>query len=56
MLYFEAKRIISAYQNKEGSIESLIANSQFQVSVIIFHYELNVHGQQTKFITLFDFK
>jgi hypothetical protein len=35
MAYFESKRIITAYQNKEGSIESLIAKSVFTVSNII---------------------
>jgi hypothetical protein len=35
MLYFESKRIITAYQNKEGSIESLIAKSVFKVGILI---------------------
>lgn len=31
MVYAEAKRIMIAYENKQGSIQSLIAQSQSQV-------------------------
>jgi 25S rRNA (cytosine2278-C5)-methyltransferase len=35
MLYFESKRILNAYENKEGSIDSLISKSQFQNKALL---------------------
>lgn len=36
MVYCEAKRILLAYENKQGSIQSLISQSQCQVKSPIY--------------------